>query len=120
VIPARSGTVVHRAVPAHLACRVGARARAGERNAWPAVVAIALGFFALVFSEVIPVGLLGDISGRAGHRGDARGPRRAGRVLGVRGRGRDHLGKRAGPGTAMAVVSAGIFIATVASLPAAR
>ena len=52
-----------RAVPAQLACRIGARPRAGERDAWPAVVAIALGSFALVFSEVIPVGLLGDISG---------------------------------------------------------
>jgi len=50
-------------VPAHLACRIGARAQAGERNAWPAVVSIALGSFALVFSEVIPVGLLADISG---------------------------------------------------------
>jgi hypothetical protein len=60
---ARGGAVVHRVVPAHLACRVGARAQAGERNAWPAVVAIALGSFALVFSEVIPVGLLADISG---------------------------------------------------------
>src|SRR5579859_6339474 len=56
--PAR-GTVV----PAQLACRVGARPRAGERDAWPAVVAIALGAFALVFSELIPVGLLADISG---------------------------------------------------------
>jgi predicted MFS family arabinose efflux permease len=61
---ARGGTVVHRVVPAHLACRIGARARAGERNAWAAVVSIALGSFALVFSEVIPVGLLADISGR--------------------------------------------------------
>ncbi|HEY6276341.1 MAG TPA: MFS transporter [Streptosporangiaceae bacterium] len=60
---ARSGTVVHRAVPAHLACRIGAPARAGARDAWPAVVAIALGSFALVFSELIPVGLLADISG---------------------------------------------------------
>ena len=60
---ARRGTVAHRVVPAQLACRVGARARAGERNAWPAVVSIALGSFALVFSEVIPVGLLADISG---------------------------------------------------------
>src|SRR6266571_791792 len=60
---ARRGTVFHRMVPAHLACRIGARARAGQRNAWPAVVSIALGSFALVFSEVIPVGLLGDISG---------------------------------------------------------
>jgi predicted MFS family arabinose efflux permease len=50
-------------VPAQLACRVGARPRAGERDAWPAVVAIALGSFALVFSELIPVGLLADISG---------------------------------------------------------
>ena len=66
VTPARSGTVVHRVVPAHLACRVGARARAGGRDAWPAVVAIALGSFALVFSEVIPVGLLADISGHLG------------------------------------------------------
>ena len=41
VTPSRSGSVVHRVVPAHLACRIGARARAGERNAWPAVVAIA-------------------------------------------------------------------------------
>jgi len=60
---ARGGTVFHRVVPAQLACRIGARAHAGERNAWPAVVSIALGSFALVFSEVIPVGLLGDISG---------------------------------------------------------
>ena len=63
VAPARGGTMVHRAVPTRLACRIGARARAGERNAWAAVVAIALGSFALVFSEVIPVGLLGNISG---------------------------------------------------------
>ncbi len=63
VNPGRSGTLVHRVVPAHLACRTGARARAGERNTWPAVAAIALGSFALVFSEVIPIGLLGDISG---------------------------------------------------------
>src|SRR6266851_4256034 len=60
---ARRGTVFHRVVLAQLACRIGARARAGERNAWAAVVSIALGSFALVFSEVIPVGLLGDISG---------------------------------------------------------
>src|SRR6266700_151555 len=63
VTAARGGTVVHRVVPAQLACRIGARARAGQRDAWPAVVSIALGSFALVFSEVIPVGLLGDISG---------------------------------------------------------
>ncbi|HMD23126.1 MAG TPA: hypothetical protein VKH61_03430 [Streptosporangiaceae bacterium] len=30
--PARSGTVLHRVVAAHLACRIGARARAGERD----------------------------------------------------------------------------------------
>ena len=63
VAPARRGTVVHRVVPAHLACRIGARAQAGQGNAWAAVVSIALGSFALVFSEVIPVGLLADISG---------------------------------------------------------
>src|SRR6185437_13243018 len=63
VTPGRGGTVIHRMVPAHLACRVGARAQAGQGNAWPAVVSIALGSFALVFSEVIPVGLLADISG---------------------------------------------------------
>jgi hypothetical protein len=62
VTPVRSGTVLHRVVPAHLACRIGARAQAGERDAWPAVASIALGSFALVFSEVIPVGLLADIS----------------------------------------------------------
>jgi hypothetical protein len=33
VTPARSGAGVYRVVPAHLACRVGARPRAGERNA---------------------------------------------------------------------------------------
>jgi len=55
--------VVHRVVPAHLACRIGVRARAGDGNAWAAVVSIALGSFALVFSEVIPVALLADISG---------------------------------------------------------
>jgi predicted MFS family arabinose efflux permease len=59
----RSGATVHPVVPAHLACRIGARARTGERNAWSAVAAIALGTFALVFSELIPVGLLADISG---------------------------------------------------------
>jgi hypothetical protein len=63
---AHGGGVVHRVVPAHLACRIGARARAGQRDAWPAVVSIALGTFALVFSELIPVGLLGDISGHLG------------------------------------------------------
>jgi len=46
---ARRRTVVHRVVPAQLACRIGVRARAGEDNAWPAVVSIALGSFALVF-----------------------------------------------------------------------
>src|SRR5258708_33612414 len=61
--PSRGGAVVDRVVPAQRACRIGARARAGQRNAWAAVVSIALGSFALVFSEVIPVGLLGDISG---------------------------------------------------------
>jgi hypothetical protein len=60
---ARGGTLVHRVVPAQLACRIDAWAGAGEDNAWPAVVSIALGSFALVFSEVIPVGLLADISG---------------------------------------------------------
>jgi len=54
VAAARRGTVVHRVVPAHLACRVGARARAGEGDAWPAVISIAMGTFALVFSELIP------------------------------------------------------------------
>ena len=63
---ARFGAVVDRVVPAQLACRIGARARPGERDAWPAVVAIALGTFALVFSELIPVGLLADISGHLG------------------------------------------------------
>ena len=63
VTPARFGTVVHRVVPAQLACRIGARARAGERDGWPAVAAIAVGTFALVFSELIPVGMLTDISG---------------------------------------------------------
>ena len=62
----RGGPVVDRVAPAQLACRIGARARAGERDAWPAVVSIALGTFALVFSELIPVGLLGDISGHLG------------------------------------------------------
>ena len=32
VSDARSGTVFHRVVPAHLACRIGARTRAGERR----------------------------------------------------------------------------------------
>jgi hypothetical protein len=63
---ARFGAAVDRVVPAQLACRIGARARAGERDAWPAVVSIALGTFALVFSELIPVGLLADISGHLG------------------------------------------------------
>jgi predicted MFS family arabinose efflux permease len=55
--------VAHRLVPAHLACRIGASPPSGERDAWPAVASIALGVFALVFSELIPVGLLADISG---------------------------------------------------------
>jgi hypothetical protein len=32
VAPARSGSLVHRVVPAHLARRIGARAQAGERS----------------------------------------------------------------------------------------
>ena len=56
----------HRVVPAQLACRVGTGVRAGERDAWAAVIALAMGTFALVFSELIPVGLLGDISGHLG------------------------------------------------------
>jgi predicted MFS family arabinose efflux permease len=63
VTPGPGGTVVHRLVPAHLACRIGAPPPSGERDAWPAVASIALGVFALVFSELIPVGLLTDISG---------------------------------------------------------
>ncbi|HEY3606309.1 MAG TPA: MFS transporter [Pseudonocardiaceae bacterium] len=51
------------AVPAHLACHVGSRARTRDRDQWIAVTSIALGSFALVFSELIPVGLLADISG---------------------------------------------------------
>jgi hypothetical protein len=50
-------------VPTHLACRIGVPPSSGERDAWPAVASIALGVFALVFSELIPVGLLADISG---------------------------------------------------------
>jgi predicted MFS family arabinose efflux permease len=166
-------------VPAHLACRVGVRASAGERDAWPAVVAIALGTFALVFSELIPVGLLADISGHlrvsVGVGGlmvvvpavtaavaapllalcSARLERRAVLValsalvlisdvigglapgIGVMLAARAVLGVCVGGfwvfgtgaaitlvserarGTAVAVVSSGIFIATVASLPAA-
>jgi len=179
VAPARGGTVVHRVVPAHLACHVGARARAGERDAWLAVAAIALGSFALVFSELIPVGLLADISGHlrvsVGTGGlmvvvpavaaavaaplltlcSARLERRTVLVglsalvvvsdviaglapgLGVMLAARAVLGVCVGGfwvfgagaaitlvsersrGTAVAVVSSGIFIATVASLPAA-
>jgi predicted MFS family arabinose efflux permease len=62
-LTAGSGRAAHRAVPVHLACRIGARETAVERNAWAAVASIALGSFALVFSELIPVGLLADISG---------------------------------------------------------
>jgi predicted MFS family arabinose efflux permease len=175
---ARGGTVVDRVVPAHLACRIGARAQAGQRDAWPAVAAIALGSFALVFSEVIPVGLLADISGHlrvsVGTGGlmvvvpaaaaavaaplltlcSARLERRAVLVglsalvlvsdviaglapgIGVMLAARAVLGIGVGGfwvfgagaaitlvseqarGTAMAVVSSGIFLATVASLPA--
>jgi hypothetical protein len=32
VVPARSGSLAHRVAPAHLACRIGARAQTGERN----------------------------------------------------------------------------------------
>jgi len=176
---ARRGAVFHRVLPAQLACRIGARAHAGERDAWPAVVSIALGSFALVFSEVIPVGLLGDISGHLrvsiGTGGlmvvvpavtaavaaplltlcSARLERRrvlvglsalvlvsdviaglapgfavmlaARAVLGIGVGGFWVFGAGAAislvseqaRGTAMAVVSSGIFIATVASLPAA-
>jgi hypothetical protein len=35
VTPARFGTVLRRVVPAHLACRIGARARAGEGTPGP-------------------------------------------------------------------------------------
>jgi hypothetical protein len=35
---ARGGAVAYRVVPVHLACRIGARARVAERDAWPAVV----------------------------------------------------------------------------------
>jgi predicted MFS family arabinose efflux permease len=66
VTPARSGAVVDRMVPAQLACRISAGARAGERDAWAAVFSIAMGTFALVFSELIPVGLLADISRHLG------------------------------------------------------
>jgi predicted MFS family arabinose efflux permease len=61
-----TGSVADRMVPAHLACRIGAQAQAGDRDAWAAVISIALGTFALVFSELIPVGLLADISGHLG------------------------------------------------------
>jgi hypothetical protein len=37
--------VVDRVVPAQLACRIGARARAGERDAWPANVEGGLALF---------------------------------------------------------------------------
>ena len=70
---ARGGTVVHRVVPAQLACRIGARARAGERNAWAAVVSIGLGSFALVFSEVIPWGCLGTSVGTCASRSGSAG-----------------------------------------------
>jgi predicted MFS family arabinose efflux permease len=168
-----------RAVPAQLACRVGCREETAERNAWAAVVAIAMGSFALVFSELIPVGLLADISGHLhvsiGIGGlmvvipavaaalaapvltlcSARLERRAVLValsalvlasnvigaiapdIGVMLAARAVLGVCIGGfwvfgagaalnlvserarGTAMAVVSSGIFIATVASLPTA-
>src|SRR5260370_37143665 len=62
VTSARFGTVVHRVGPAHLACRLGARARAGEREAWPAVGSIALGAVAVGFSGRSPVGLVACIS----------------------------------------------------------
>ena len=168
-----------RAVPAQLACRISAREQAVEHNAWTAVIAIALGSFALVFSELIPVGLLADISGHLhvsiGVGGlmvvipavaaavaapvltlcSARLERRAVLValsalvlasnvigaiapdIGVMLAARAVLGVCIGGfwvfgagaainlvserarGTAMAVVSSGIFIATVASLPTA-
>jgi predicted MFS family arabinose efflux permease len=100
------------------------------------VVAIALGSFALVFSELIPVGLLADISGHLGVSigtgglmvvvpavtaavaaplltlCSARLERRAVLVA------LSALVSERARGTAMAVVSSGIFLATVASLPA--
>src|SRR5258708_8349711 len=60
---ARGGTVVDRVVPAQLACRIGARARAGGRDAWPAGVSIPLASFALGVSEGVPVGLPGCLRG---------------------------------------------------------
>ena len=180
VSSARFGTMVDRGgTRRSLACphRRG-KPRAGERDAWPAVVAIALGTFALVFSELIPVGLLADISGHlhvsVGTGGlmvvvpavaaavaapllalcSARLERRAvlvglsalvlvsdvigglapgigvmlaaravlgvcvGGFLGVRGEGpRSRWSAKQARGTAVAVVSSGIFLATVASLP---
>lgn len=158
VTPARSGAVVHQVVPAHLACRLGARARAGgtqclarggldragvvrpgvlrgdpgraarehqrapgrldrdrradggragrRRRGRRAAADVALGPAGTVHGAGRPEragpGLRRDRLSRAGYRGDARGPggagRVRGRVLGVRGRGRDHAGQRAGPG----------------------
>ena len=46
-------------MPAQLGCRVDCREHVDEaEDRWFAVVSIALGSFALVFSELIPVGLL--------------------------------------------------------------
>jgi len=179
VAAAAEGTALHRVVPAQLACRVSTGERAGEHDAWFAVIAIAMGSFALVFSELIPVGLLGDISGHLGvsvgtgglmvvvpavtaavaapvlalcsarleRRGMLAGLSALVLVsdviaglapgIGVMLTARAMLGIGVGGfwvfgagaaislvsersrGTAMAVVSSGIFIATVASLPAA-
>lgn len=61
---ADTGIPLDRPAPAQLACRIGVEAEPRQpEDAWAAVVSIALGSFALVFSELIPVGLLADISG---------------------------------------------------------
>jgi hypothetical protein len=54
----------HSSVPAQLAERMSCfdPGSSHGRDRWSAVWSIALGSFALVFSEVIPVGLLPDVS----------------------------------------------------------
>jgi len=60
VTAGRSGSLVHRVVPVRLACSIRSRAQAAERDAWLAVVPIALG--------TLEAGFLGSDPGLPGGR----------------------------------------------------
>jgi hypothetical protein len=54
VTAGRGGSLVHRVIPVRLVCSIRGRAQAAERDAWLAVVSVALGTLEAGFSEVIP------------------------------------------------------------------